>query len=350
MAAENRMRKSYTARHFAVRVIFSGIMRRATRTKGEQMALPVRWRYKLERWRKDISNSFRARPAQSRRPRICPACGTLVGSEAKRCHQCGTSLTFSLAAASHSLSKHLPQTAPATYGIVAVCCLLYVVALLASIHRGGMPRAGGGLGALFSLGGIDGQILVRMGASMPLNWGWNVAQPWRFLTAVFLHSGLLHVGFNMWVLIDLGPVLEEIYGSARFLFIFVVTGISGFLLSSATGHFSVGASAGLLGLVGVILALTKGQSSMGMQMLRGQAVYLLIYVAFIGLMPGLRADNFAHIGGFASGFLLGKILTGRQPADADERRRAVVLGWTAGLAIAASFAFMLVNYFSFSAG
>jgi hypothetical protein len=60
-------------------------------------------------------------------------------------------------------------------------------------------------------------------------------------------------------------------------------------------------------------------------------------------MPGI--DNFAHIGGFASGFVLGKLMVDRQPADVTERRRAFALGWTAGLAVAASFAFMLLNYF-----
>ena len=47
----------------------------------------------------------------------------------------------------------------------------------------------------------------------------------------------------MWVLMDIGPQIEELYGSARFLFIYVVTGIGGYVLSSSSGHFSVGGSA-----------------------------------------------------------------------------------------------------------
>ena len=62
------------------------------------------------------------------------------------------------------------------------------------------------------------------------------------------------------------------------------------------------------------------------------------------LMPGI--DNLAHAGGFAAGFALGKMMADRQPADTVERRRADALGWTAGLAVAASFTFMLFNYFS----
>jgi rhomboid protease GluP len=306
--------------------------------------LPVRWRYKIDRWRNQIASLFHRQPAVAR-PRLCPACGTLVGSSSGRCHQCGASLTFSLAAASRSLGKVLPQTSPVTYGILGLCCFLYGVSLLITIKRSGFAAPSGGLGALFGLGGINGAVLFRMGLSGPF----DLVQPWRLITAIFLHGSLLHLGFNMWVLMDLGPTIEELYGSARFLFVFIVTGVAGYLLSSTTGHFSVGASGSLLGLVGLLLALTTGRHSIGMRMLRSQLLYWLAYIVVLGiLMPGI--DNYAHIGGFVAGFLLGKVMADRQPSDVVERRRAYALGWTTGFAVAASFALMLVNYFSSSIG
>ena len=111
----------------------------------------------------------------------------------------------------------------------------------------------GGSGALLNLGGINNNILARMGASLPLPY--DLTQPWRFVTAIFLHASLMHIGFNLWVLMDLAPTLEEMYGSARFFFIFVATGVSGYLASSFTGHVSVGASGALLGMIGVLLAV-----------------------------------------------------------------------------------------------
>ncbi len=250
-----------------------------------------------------------------------------------------------MAAASRSLSKLLPQTAPVSYGILGLCCVLYGVSLLATINRTGFEAPSGGLGALFGLGGISGAVLMRMGLSGPFNF----EQPWRFITAIFLHGSLLHIGFNMWVLMDLGPTIEEMYGSARFLFVFIATGVSGYVLSAVTGHFSVGASGSLLGLIGLLLALTMGSHNIGMRMLRSQLLYWLVYIAVLGLlMPGI--DNYAHIGGFVSGFILGKIMSDRQPADLTERRRAWALGWTAGLAVVASFAFMLFNYFHSAIG
>ncbi len=307
------------------------------------MPLSVRWRYKIDHWRAAIAGLFRSEPKAAPRPRLCAACGALVGATASKCQQCGASQTFSMAAASRGVSRLLPQTSPVTYGVLGLCCLLYGVSLLATMKRSGFAAPTGGLAALFGLGGIDTSILVRMGASLPLQF--NIPQPWRLVTAVFLHGSLLHLGFNMWVLMDIGPTIEELYGSARFFFIFVATGVFGYVASSAFGHLSVGASGSLLGMIGVLLALTIGRQSIGMRMLRSQLLYWLVYIAVLGLlMPGI--DNFAHAGGFVCGFLLGRLMPGRKPADLAELNLAQALGWAAGFAVAASFGFMVLYYFS----
>ncbi len=311
------------------------------------MPLPVRWRYKLDRWRGDIKGRLRPRSAGQPRPRLCPACGTLVGANATRCHQCGASMTFSLAAASRSLSKLLPHAAPVTYIVLGLTSTFYVISLLATMRRTGFAPSGGGLlGMLFGLGGISNVILIRMGESLPAVY--NLQQPWRLVTAVFLHGSLLHIGFNMWALMSVAPIVEEIYGSGRFLFLYVVTGAFGYVASSAVGNNSVGASGALMGLIGVLLAMTMGRQSAGLRMLRSQLVTWLIYMAVMGFMMRGVIDNFAHAGGLAAGFALGKIMADRKPVDRFERRRADLLGWGAALAIAASFAFMLFFYFGTS--
>ena len=136
--------------------------------------------------------------------------------------------------------------------------------------------------ALMGLGGISGQVLRDFGASLP--WPGDLIQPWRLIMATFLHGGLLHIGFNMWVLMDIGPQIEELYGSARYLFMYVVTGIGAYLLSSLVGHFSVGGSGSLLGLIGVLLAITTNRRSASMQMLRSQLIKWLIYIAYHGIL------------------------------------------------------------------
>jgi membrane associated rhomboid family serine protease len=302
--------------------------------------LPLRLRYRLNRWRDSIKNFFRSKRSEkpAGRPRICPNCGTLVGSTSRTCYSCGANVSFSMAAASRSITRLLPQTSPATYGFLSLCCLLYGLSFVLTIKTAGaMPPAGG----IFGLGRISGEILDRLGASLPLPF--NLVQPWRLFTAIFLHADLLHIAFNMWVLMALGPVVEELYGSARYCFIFVLTGACGYVASSFFLHSSIGASGSLLGLIGLLLAITSRSSGIGMQMLRQQLIWWLIYTVILSFMPGI--DLWAHAGGFASGFLLGKIMPDRQPSGMAEQRTARILGWSAGLAVAVSFAFMLLEYF-----
>ena len=306
--------------------------------QGDDLPLPVRWRYKLDRWRSQIAGVFHSEPKPPR-PRLCPSCGTLVGATANKCHMCGANVNFSFAAASRSLGRWMPQTSPVTYAMVAICSLMYALSFVITMKFTGGEGLGGGL---MNLGGIAGNVRERLGESLPL--AGDIAQPWRLVTAIFLHGSLIHIGFNMWVLMDIGPMVEELYGSARYLFLYVVTGVGGYLLSSSFGHFSVGASGSLLGLIGVLLAATAGRKSYSAQALRSALIRWLIYVAVIGLLPGSRTDNFAHLGGLVTGYLLGRLMPDRTPADMSERRRADLLGWAAGFIVAVSFAFMVFNY------
>src|SRR6202000_1721976 len=128
--------------------------------------------------------------------------------------------------------------------------------------------SGGGYSALMNLGGIDGRVLYVMGASIP--WPGDLRLfPWRLIMPTLLHGSLLHIGFNMWVLMDVGGQLEELYGSARYLFIYFVTGMGGYIVSGYFNHVvSIGASGALLGLIGVMLAITTKREGEHMRMLR----------------------------------------------------------------------------------
>jgi membrane associated rhomboid family serine protease len=280
---------------------------------------------------------FHSEPKQVR-PKLCPACGALVGTTATKCYQCGASTTYSLSAASRTLSRWMPQTSPVTYAMLAICSVMYVLSLMITLKVSGGAGVGGGI---MNLGGIATRVNFSLGASLPI--AYNIQQPWRFITAIFLHGGLLHIGFNMWVLMDIGPMVEELYGSARYFFLFVVTGAAGYLVSSFVGNLSVGASGSLLGLIGVLLAATSGRKSHSAQALRSALIRWLIYIAVLGLVFH-GTDNWAHGGGLAAGYLLGRVMADRLPADVIERKRADLLGWIAGLAVAVSFGFMVVNY------
>jgi len=134
-------------------------------------------------------------------------------------------------------------------------------------------------------------------------------QYWRFVTPIFLHANLLHVGLNMLNFVVLGVFLEQLVGHMRFLLIYFITGIISIIASFyfAPQEISVGASGAIFGLVGAysVFVLMHRQAFP-----RGGVPALLWLVLVIGINLGLglivpNVDNYAHIGGLISGCLLG---------------------------------------------
>lgn len=299
------------------------------------MPLPYRWQWRLERWKKAVGGFFGGE--QQPRPKLCPVCGALVGVNATRCHECGANLRFSLAVLSKKLSGLFGDNeAPVTTVLLIANIVMLGVSWLSFAAVG----QGGGLTILW---GLVGEPQYRLGASYGppifLENEW-----WRLVTAMFLHAGLLHIGFNMMALMQLGPPLEELYGSARYLFFYVLTGAFGFLVSAASGHFSLGASGALLGLVGLLLAITTKRGGSYMRELRSRLITDVVILFALGFSGFMAMDNFAHGGGLAAGFLLGKLFADHKPVTAGERRTAYALGWLAGAAVIASFVFMFLHY------
>jgi rhomboid protease GluP len=294
------------------------------------LALPYQWQMRVDRLKNMFGGMFRR---GERRPQLCPACGALVGINATRCHECGTNLRFSLAALSKGLAEFFGGHAPVTTALLIINVVMFGVSLLRSM------KSGGGFG-LF--GGMSGVELYRLGENVPIRWG--VWSWWRMITAMFLHGGLLHIGMNMMVLLDIAPVVEELYGSARFLFLYVACGIGGSFLSAYFGKGpSVGASGAILGLIGVLIAVTSKRGGASMQAMRSRLISWVVTIfAFGFLVPGI--DNWGHFGGLATGFLLGKLLSDRQPAAGSERTQSYLLGWIAGGIIVAAFVMMYLHF------
>jgi len=289
---------------------------------------------RIERWKRLFSGMF---GRGEKRPQLCPACGALVGIHATRCHECGTSLRFGLAAWSKGLSEFFGGHAPVTTAILVVNVVMFAVELMGTMQAGGA----GGLSILW---GMSGESLYRLGAcfgpSIFVKHEW-----YRLITAMFLHGGLIHIGFNMMVFLDLGPMVEEIYGSARYLFLYVAMGAASFVVSALAGHFSIGASGAIMGLVGLLIAITTKRGGMLMKELRSRLISWVVTIFAIGfLFTGMRTDNWAHFGGLAAGFGLGKLFADREPAPGKERTQAYTLGWLAGIVLIASFALMVMHY------
>ena len=100
---------------------------------------------------------------------------------------------------------------------------MFGVSWFASVTAG----AKSGLGSLW---GMNAEVLWRLGwvyGPSILEGAWD-----RRVTGMFLHGGVIHIGVNMMSLMNLGPAVEEVYGSARYLFLYVATGILGFAVSA----------------------------------------------------------------------------------------------------------------------
>lgn len=301
------------------------------------MPLSYEWQRRIERWKQGFRGFFGGGGDNQPRPQICPACGTLVGISATKCHECGTNLRFSAAALGRKFSGVFgDNAAPVTTILLVANVLMLGVSLMAATAAGN----GGGMSLLWGLGGPSQN---RLGASHPYmifvenEW-------WRLVTAMFLHGGLIHIGFNMMALMQLGPSLEELYGSGRYLFLYTLAGAFGFLVSAFTVHLSLGASGAILGLVGAMLAVTSKRGGAYMRDLRSRLISSVVMLFAIGFFPGIAIDNWAHGGGLLAGFLLGKLFVDRQPMNASERRNAALLGGLAGIVIIASFALMIYHY------
>jgi len=302
--------------------------------QGGVLALPNQWQYRVDRWKQIFSGMF---GGGEKRPQLCPACGALVGINATRCHECGTNLRFGLAAWSKGLAEFFGGHAPVTVAILILNIVFFAAELMGTIQSGQF----GGFSILW---GMNGETLYRLGACF----GPSIYQRhewYRLITAMFLHGGLIHIGFNMMVLMDIGPIVEEVYGSARYFFLYVVMGAASFVVSSLAGHFSLGASGAILGIVGLMIAITTRRGGAYMRELRSRLISWVVTIFAMGLLfTGMHTDNWAHAGGLAAGFLLGKMFTDRQPLNGAEKTRAYALGWMAGAVILASIVFMVLHY------
>lgn len=188
-----------------------------------------------------------------------------------------------------------------------------------------------------------------IGTDLPAIWGMKdnasilSGQFWRLFTPMFLHGGLLHIGFNMYALYIFGPGLERHYGHWRFLILYILSGFAGnvmsFLFSAAPSLGSSTAIFGLLGAEGVLLYQNRKIFGRNAQRALGNIVLIAVINLAIGMSPGI--DNWGHVGGLLAGTLFawsaGPVLQveGIYPALSlvDQRDNADILRATLGVGL-----------------
>jgi rhomboid protease GluP len=270
--------------------------------------------------------------------RMCPNCRAFITTDDRVCPYCDFKLGQSAAARhrdSGPIAGFIPQAGFTTFVILLINLGLYAATVIVSRNTYGAENA---------VIDVDGRALVMFGGKyVPYI---MAGQWWRLVTAGFLHGGLLHILMNSWVLFSVGAQTEETYGTARYLVLYFVATVGGFLASTYfSNSLSVGASAGLFGLIGAMIAAgVRSKTAMG-SAIRAQYTQWVIYMVIIGfLISGI--DTAAHLGGLAAGFGIAWIMDqpGAVPRWTDKVWRAaaaVSLGLTA-----LSFALMLRFLFS----
>ncbi|XP_075476971.1 RHOMBOID-like protein 2 [Primulina tabacum] len=170
--------------------------------------------------------------------------------------------------------------------------------------------------------GPSSSTLEKMGA---LEWNKVVHgnEAWRLITCIWLHAGVIHLLANMLSLVFIGIRLEQQFGFVRVGVTYLLSGIGGSMLSCLfiQRSISVGASGALFGVLGAMLSELLANWTIYTN--KVAALFTLLVIISINLAVGIlpHVDNFAHIGGFLTGFLLGFILLLRPQFGWVERHR-----------------------------
>ncbi|MGN0992658.1 MAG: rhomboid family intramembrane serine protease [Bacilli bacterium] len=171
-----------------------------------------------------------------------------------------------------------PKKPIITYGLIAINVIIFL------------------LGMIFNLSDDFINLFANYGPLV------TEGQYYRLFTSMFIHANLFHILFNMYALYLLGAQAEGFFGKGKFLVIYILSGISGSLLSILLnqGAVSVGASGAIFGILGALLYFGyNNRVYLGNTLIREIVPVIIINLAFGFMMTGV--DNFAHIGGLIGG-------------------------------------------------
>jgi rhomboid protease GluP len=297
---------------------------------------------------------------------MCRNCGALIGASETACSLCGAPKTPTATPQTQArVPVHDGETIRFARAILSRPYIFTIIFLVANVFVFLLMSASGG--------SENYETLRAYGAKF--NSLINAGEWWRFVTPIFIHIGPLHLIVNMYGLWMIGPYVERLYGSAKFVTLWVITGIAGVVASylslrpdmrgSVLGRFifsavdgpAAGASGALFGLIGVLFVfgikyrreLPEGfKRAFGMGLLPVILLNLLIGYLGSGLKIGgttIEIGNAAHLGGLFSGALFALIIGYKRPSE----RSKIAIFWhilqiAALTLVVVSFAMVILRY------
>jgi membrane associated rhomboid family serine protease len=258
----------------------------------------------------------------------CAKCAAWIPATATMCSYCNTTSPDKPPVRPKGNVLSLRHGVSATHLLIAVNIAFFVFSLAVAKARGVEGNVlqwaltgGGGFGEGMLLAGGYWHPLVVEG------------QWWRVLSATFLHYGAIHIGLNMLALRDVGRLAEELFGTAKFLAVYLLSGIGSTLAVSVwfvhvrhdpTGPLLAGASGAIFGVMGLLAVfLLRAGTSRAREIGRKLALDV-VYMLAIGFMVPF-ISNTGHVGGLLVGVACGLFIKDRFASRLDP---AAARAWT----------------------
>jgi membrane associated rhomboid family serine protease len=274
---------------------------------------------------------------------MCRSCGAIVGAGQPQCAVCGAPT-----AAQSPADQYSPADKETVRFARAVLNRPYkftIALLIANVFIYLLMWQSSNLALPVLRQGFSEAVLIAYGAKVNSLINAPYHQWWRFVTPMFVHIDIVHLFMNMFSLLIIGPFVEKLYGSAKFVVFWVATGIAGAvgsylavrpnLAHGALGSFlfhasdapSAGASGALFGLVGVLFVFGikfRHELPEGFKRVFGTGLLPIIFInLFIGFVGRSFISNSAHLAGLFSGAALAVFVDYRRPGA----RASITTAW-----------------------
>ncbi len=274
------------------------------------------------------------------RPSVCRNCGALIGAGETSCQVCGAPLAQSVSA----LPLHERYAIGYARAVLSRPYIFTIIFLVANLFVFMLMWQSSGMNSGVLWSGFPEGVLLDYGAKKNYYILYE-HQYWRFVTPMFIHVNLPHVLINMYSLWVIGPWVEKLYGSAKFVVFWIATGIAGVVASYLTvvpgsrpgviGSFliksgdepSAGASGALFGLIGVLFVFGikyRRELPEGFKRAFGTGLLPVILLNLgIGFLARGVIDNAAHLGGLVSGAAIATLVSYKRPGQST----GVTIAW-----------------------
>lgn len=259
----------------------------------------MRWRWRrrkqaFNKWYNRAENRSRAARYEHK---TCHACNAPVDRDEKECPRCGVALSgAAVNKAGRILQFIVPEGGFVYTTFIGITIVALFGVMVAQDVQTLWPSSREAVARQIDLA-------FQLGANSSYYWTVDPPHVWRLVTSMFVHFGIIHFLFNIYALIQLGPLLENAYGRSRFLVLYFLCGLGGAVVSIVY-HWNVpaasaGASGALFGLIGTSLVYGWRTGGALGRSLTSQMWQWGVFALLFGIL--VSADNAAHIGGAVTG-------------------------------------------------